>query len=149
MRWELLLPGWRIEFLPARKGYLGMTYRPERRIEIYVRADRPVDGIAHDIAHEIGHAIDVSLLNDQRRAAYLELRGLAPTTSWWACDSCRDLDTGAGDFAESFAWWAAPRFRFYGVLAPPPPDDVLARMAETVFPEAAGLRTDIRPDGSL
>jgi hypothetical protein len=132
--WRQLLPGWTISFRPSRGGFLGMTFRPERRIEIYVRLDRPVNAVAHDIAHELGHAIDVTHLNDERRARYLELRGLKADTAWWACNSCRDLKTGAGDFAETFAWWTAPRYRFYGVLAPAPSDEILALMAADVFP---------------
>lgn len=140
LRWEELLPGWRIEFRPARRGYLAMTYRVDRRIEVFVRPDRPVPAIARDIAHELGHALDVTLLDDRRRATYLALRGLPASTSWWACDSCRDLRTGAGDFAEAFAWWAAPRYRFYGELAPAPSDAVLEQLATQVFPEATGFR---------
>jgi hypothetical protein len=137
--WREILPGWRVVFLPARRGYLGMTYRPERRIEMYVRMDRPAKALAHDLAHELGHAVDVTFLNSDRRATYLELRGLPSDTPWWACNSCADLDTGAGDFAETFAIWAAPRYKFYGTLAPAASADTIATMAEQVFPEALGV----------
>jgi hypothetical protein len=137
--WRETFPGWRIVFLPSRRGYLGMTYRPERRIEIYVRMDRPVKAIAHDVAHELGHAMDVTYLNADRRAKFLELRGLDVDTPWWACNSCTDLDTGAGDFAETFALWAAPRYKFYGTLAPASNPATLSVMAAEVFPEATLL----------
>jgi hypothetical protein len=142
LRWQELLPGWRIVFRPARPGILGMTYRPERRIEIFVRPDRPVRSVARDIAHELGHAVDVSLLTPERRSRFLELRGLGPDTAWWACNACTDLDTGAGDFAETFAWWAAPQVTFYATLAPAPGAEQLDRMALEVFPEAQRARTD-------
>ncbi len=133
--WRTKLPGWRINFLPPRKGYLALTYRVERRIDVYVRADRAIEGIAHDIAHEIGHALDVTYLNDKTRGRFLELRQLPADTGWWACNSCRDLQTGAGDFAEVFALTAAPRFKFYSELAPLPSDEALAAIVAEVIPK--------------
>jgi hypothetical protein len=135
--WKTMLPGWRIQFLPARKGYLAMTHRVERRIDVYVRSDRTPAGVAHDIAHEIGHAIDVTYLTDENRADFLSIRRLKATTAWWACNSCTDLDTGAGDFAESFALIAAPPFRFYSRLAPSPKQAELERIKVTVLPAIA------------
>jgi hypothetical protein len=132
--WRTKLPGWRIQFLPARKGFLALTYRIERRIDVYVRLDRPVEGIAHDIAHEIGHALDVTYLDDTSRGRFLELRHLPADTGWWACNSCRDLQTGAGDFAEVFALTAAPRFKFYSELSPEPTADELVAITSDVVP---------------
>ena len=137
--WRKMLPGWRIVFLPPRKGYLALTYRLERRIEVYVRSDRSDEAIAHDIAHELGHAVDVTFNDDATRAEFLRLRNLTPTTSWWACNGCGDLQTGAGDFAESFALYAAPRFRFYSELGEVPDVAQVAAIAERV----------LRPSGSL
>jgi hypothetical protein len=132
--WRTTLPGWRIQFLPAKKGYLAVTFRVEQRIDVYVRTDRPVEGIAHDIAHEIGHALDVTYLNEATRARYLELRGLPVATDWWACERCRDLKTGAGDFAEVFALHGAPQFRFYSELAPAPKAETLRSIIAEVIP---------------
>ncbi len=132
--WRSKLPGWKISFLPARKGYLALTYRLERRIDVYVRLDRPVPGVAHDISHEIGHALDVTYLGDESRGRYLELRKLPGDVPWWACNSCRDLSTGAGDFAEVFALHAAPRYKFYSDLGPAPTDDELASIVAEIIP---------------
>jgi hypothetical protein len=132
--WRTKLPGWRIQFLPARKGYLALTYRIEKRIDVYVRFDRPVEGTAHDISHEIGHALDVTYLDETSRARFLALRNLAADLPWWACNSCRDLQTGAGDFAEVFALVAAPKFKFYSELAPEPTTDELAAIVGEVVP---------------
>ena len=137
--WRTMLPGWRIVFLPPRKGYLALTYRIERRIEVYVRSDRSDEGIAHDIAHELGHAVDVTFNDDASRAEFLRLRNLDPATGWWACNSCGDLQTGAGDFAETFALFAAPRFRFYSELGEVPDVAQVAAIAERV----------LRPVGAL
>jgi hypothetical protein len=137
--WRTTLPGWTIRFLPARKGYLAMTYREDRRIEVYVRVDRPVGGVAHDIAHELGHAIDVTYLNDptrddlpKPRTTILRIRNLKPDTPWWACDACTDLETGAGDFAETFALLYAPRFKFYSELGNEPTPDMLRQVGAIV-----------------
>jgi hypothetical protein len=133
--WQQALPGWQIRFLPARKGYLAITYRVERRIDVYVRMDRPAVGIAHDIAHELGHAIDVTYLNDETRAEFLAIRNLKSATPWWACDGCTDLQTGAGDFAESFALLVAPRYKFYSRLGVEPSDEELAEIEAAVLPD--------------
>ena len=74
LRAQDVFPGWTIAFRPARPGLLGMTLVKARRVEIYVRLDRPIGGIAHDIAHEFGHVADVMLNNDDQRQAYLDLR---------------------------------------------------------------------------
>lgn len=116
LRVQDVFPGWTIAFLPARPGLLGMTLVKARRVEIYVRLDRPLGGIAHDIAHEFGHVADVMLNNDEQRQAYLDLRN-RPAGPWWTCNGCGDLQVGAGDFAETFALWVAPTYRFYSEFA--------------------------------
>jgi hypothetical protein len=131
--WRETLPGWRIRFLPARKGYLALTYRVERRIDVFVRPGRSTVALAHDIAHELGHAVDVSYLDDDARARYLEIRRLNESTPWWACDGCTDLQTGAGDFAESFALLVAPKYRFYSRLGNEPSEAQLERVTDEVL----------------
>jgi hypothetical protein len=138
-----LYPGWTIAFRPARQSLLGMTLVAQRRVEIYVRLDRPLEGTAHDIAHELGHVTDVMYNDDDARAQYLALRDRA-TTPWWTCEACTDLQVGAGDFAETFALWAAPRFRFYSDLATEPTAEQLTAFG-ALLPEQvranAGLTT--------
>ena len=129
MRPQDAFPGWTISFRKARSGLLGVTLVQERRVEIYVRLNRPVTGTAHDIAHELGHVTDVTYNDDQLRAQYLALRNRPPTTPWWTCSGCGDMQVGAGDFAETFALWAAPRFRFYSELAPVPTEEAMTRFA--------------------
>ena len=119
LRVQDVFPGWTIAFLPARPGLLGMTLVKARRVEIYIRLDRPLGGIAHDIAHEFGHVADVTFNNDDQRQAYLDLRN-QPAGPWWTCNGCGDLQVGAGDFAETFALWVAPAYRFYSEFAPRP-----------------------------
>jgi hypothetical protein len=101
--WEAL--GYRIEFLPGRAGYLGMTFPERRTIEIYVRPGLAVDEIARNTAHEIGHAFDLSRNTPASRSLYLQLRGIEATGGWLACRGCTDLSTPAGDFAETFSFW--------------------------------------------
>ncbi len=124
--WQERLPGWTINFLPSRPGFYAMTFNRDHRIEIYVRPDRTTEGLAHDIAHELGHAVDVTYNSDEDRAEFLRLRGLPAKTAWWVCDRCTDLSVGAGDFAETFALWAAPPYRFYSELGSVPSEQDLA-----------------------
>lgn len=141
--WETLYPGWTIAFLPARSTLLGMTLVRERRVEIYLRLDRPVHGTAHDIAHELGHVTDVVYNDDASRARYLELRHLPAETAWWTCSGCRDLQVPAGDFAETFAIAAAPHYRFYSETAPEPTAADMSAFTTNVLPDAvrAGLHS--------
>jgi hypothetical protein len=136
-----LFPGWTMAFRPARQGLLGMTFVDRRRVEIYVRMDRPLEGTAHDIAHELGHVFDVMYNDDDSRADYLAFRNRA-STPWWSCEACTDLQVGAGDFAETFALWAAPRFRFYSDVAAEPTAEQLALFGSTLLePVRPGIGT--------
>ena len=136
LAWQDVLPGWQIVFRGARKGYLAMTMTPERRIEVYVRQDRSIDAIAHDIAHELGHAVDVTYNGDSQRTQYLSLRGLDQRLTWWTCSGCTDLDVPAGDFAETFAQWAGPTYRNYSNLAPRPSQELVRTIAKAMYPGA-------------
>jgi hypothetical protein len=139
--YEQAFPGWTISFLPGRQRLLGLTLVGERRIEVYIRKDRSVEGVAHDIAHELGHAADVTYNNEKSRARYLKERGLPADTPWWACNSCRDLEVGAGDFAEVFAHLVAPRFAFYSKLKPAPD----ARVSEILRTEVLAAELKVQP----
>lgn len=132
-------PGWTVAFLPRRDRLLGLTLVNERRVEIYVRTDRPIEGLAHDLAHEFGHVFDVSYNTNAVREKYLGLRGLEKDTQWWACDSCRDLEVGAGDFAEVFAHLVAPRFAFYSKVKPRPGQAVSDRIRTEILAPVLGV----------
>jgi hypothetical protein len=133
-------PGWTISFLPGRDRLLGLTLVGERRVEIYIRKDRPAAGLAHDIAHEFGHIVDVSYNTEKIRARYLVLRRLPAGTPWWACNSCRDLEVGAGDFAEVFAHLVAPRFAFYSRVKGVPDAETSEAIRTEVLPLALRLK---------
>ena len=57
------------------------------------------------LAHEIGHAIDVTHLTDADRDTWRDARNLG-SPQWWPDAYASDFESGAGDFAESFAYWA-------------------------------------------
>lgn len=145
-------PGWTVSFRPGRDRLLGLTLVSERRVEIYIRDDRPLAGIAHDLAHELGHVFDVSYNSTARREAYLSLRGLSAETQWWACDSCRDLEVGAGDFAEVFAHLIGPPFAFYSQVKARPDarvsDLIRAQILAPVLRSSAATTESVpgRPD---
>jgi hypothetical protein len=130
-------PGWTVEFKAPRTGYLGLTLVKQRKIEIYVRAGRSAEGIAHDLSHEFGHVADVTFNDNDDRSLYLANRGLAETTPWWTCNSCGDLQVGAGDFAETFALLIGPKFKFYSEIGSRPSSTQLAAIAEGLPAEIA------------
>lgn len=136
-----MFPGWTIAFLPSRSNLLGMTLTKERRVEIYVRGDRSVEALTHDLAHELGHVTDVLYNTEERRQHYLELRGLPGSTPWWTCNECRDMQVGAGDFAETFALLAAPPFRFYSELGKRSDAAALQRIADEILPQGLLVAT--------
>lgn len=117
--WRVLLSDWTIEFLPARDGLYGLTLVPDRRIEIYVRDDQSHEAVAHVIAHELGHAIDVTLNSGPDRRLWEQARGIG-SAPWWPDSGATDFETGAGDFAESFAAWQMGPDDFRSKLGPPP-----------------------------
>lgn len=100
---ENKLPGWSIDFQPGRAGTLGFAYFDERRIEVYVRDHHTAWDVASTLAHELGHAVDVSILDDAARWAWMDQRGI--TADWWPAAGVADYSSGAGDFAEAFAVW--------------------------------------------
>ncbi len=127
--WEERLPSWRIEFGPSREDAVGFTWSRERRIEIFVPDDASAGFLAHVIAHELGHAVDVELNSPDDRLRWQEARGFTGT-AWWAASGSSDFNSGAGDFAESFAAWLVGPDRFASQLAGPPNTDQLALLAE-------------------
>ncbi|MCU1623126.1 MAG: hypothetical protein JWL79_1971 [Frankiales bacterium] len=112
--------GYRIVFLPERQGYLGFTDGGTKTVTIWVRRSETDLVLAHSIAHELGHVLDFTQGSAAKHAAYLALRNLNPTTSWYGCNGCTDYRTPAGDWAEVFAYWLAGPGDFRSQLGPPP-----------------------------
>ncbi|MCP5029859.1 MAG: hypothetical protein GY929_26605 [Actinomycetia bacterium] len=127
--WQAHLPSWRIDFGPSREDAVGFTWSRERRIEIFVPEDASVGFLAHVIAHELGHAVDVELNSPDDRLRWQEARGITGT-AWWAASGSSDFNSGAGDFAESFAAWLVGPERFASQLGEPPTIQQLALLAE-------------------
>ncbi len=127
--WEERLPSWRIEFGPSREDAVGFTWSRERRIEIFVPDGASEEFLAHVIAHELGHAVDVELNSPDDRLRWQEARGITGA-AWWAASGSSDFNSGAGDFAESFAAWLVGPDWFGSQLAGPPDIDQLALLAE-------------------
>ena len=97
------LPGWDISYQEARPDHRGLTFPYEKTIEIYVRDSDTAASIAKIVAHEAGHAVDVELLTDTDRWAWLKARSTM-NAQWWPTAYGADFTTGAGDFAEAFAY---------------------------------------------
>lgn len=119
--WVARLQGWTVRFRDGRRGVRGLTFPDQRLVEVYVRPDDDPVMLAHVFAHELGHAVDLAKLNDAARAQWLTTRGLARSTVWFpGAAGVSDFATGAGDFAESFAWVRGPAGPWAGELGPPP-----------------------------
>lgn len=130
-----------VEFLPGKRGYLAITFTGPKRIEMYVRRCQSVDSVANTLAHEFGHALDDRYVTDAERGEYLAIRGKGP--EWFPCNRCSDYASGAGDFAEVFAFLKSPPGRFRSKVAPPP-DEAQAQLIERFYmPDAATTTTTV------
>lgn len=124
--------GYTVRFAGPRAGYYGLTYPDTRTIQIYVRPGEAASYVARIIAHELGHAVDKAFNTDARRAQWQQLRGTH--AGWWPCDACTDFSTGAGDYAETFAWWLVRPLDYRSTLAPPPNGAQLQQLAPLFNP---------------
>jgi hypothetical protein len=119
--WAGRLPGWELRFHDARRGVRGLTHPDQRVIEIFLRKGDSPQRVAHVVAHELGHAVDLTLLSALERDLWRQGRGYGPGTVWYpSADGQSDFATGAGDFAEAFAWLHGPGGQWSGELGPPP-----------------------------
>lgn len=130
--WSERLRGWSVEFLPGDSAVAGFTWTSQRRIEVFVRPGDDAASLARVFAHEIGHAIDVSYNRPQDRAAWLDIRGLDASTPWWPESRSADFHTGAGDFAESVAYWLLGPGDFRSELGSEPTAPQLALLRELI-----------------
>lgn len=103
--WETILPGWTIEYRGPDTEFRGLTYPYDKSIELFVRSDDTANSLAGILAHELGHAIDVTHLSDGERSDWRDTRSIEDH-QWWPDAYASDFETGAGDFAEAFAYWA-------------------------------------------
>lgn len=114
---------YQIVFMAPVSGYRAMTYPKQHRIEIYARPGDDSLRLAHDIAHELGHAVDVTYNTPELRRKWMELRGIDPSRSWFACNKCSDFSSPAGDFAETFALLQVGNDYFASRIAPRPTEE--------------------------
>ena len=127
--WAERLPGWTVEFHDERDGLFGLTVVDDKRIEIYVRPGQPDDLLIHIVAHELGHAVDVTLNTGDDRRRWQAIRGIEDEP-WWPDSAASDFRTGAGDFAESFAYWQSQSDNYRSKLGPAPTEAQLEVLAE-------------------
>jgi hypothetical protein len=132
VRWNWRPEGWIITFSPNGNDYLGMTYRPEKKITVWIDPKYSLAQIVHILVHELAHVFDFLYLTPELRAEWLVARQLPPSTPWYPpCNGCSDYSFGAGDFAESVSWTLqSPEVRFYGKLGPPPNEKQRALIKE-------------------
>ena len=102
-RWQEILPGWTVEYHGPRSTHRGLAFPYEKRVEIYVRDTDTPSSLAGILSHELGHAVDVEYLTDADRYDWMRVRGIDSLT-WWPDEYLTDFHTGAGDFAEAFAY---------------------------------------------
>jgi hypothetical protein len=130
--WRAELPGWRIQFVGPRSGYRGSTFPDQRLIQVYVRSNSSLNDLVHVTAHELGHAVDVTLLAAEDREAWNVARGRSASAGWWVAPGQTDFSSGAGDWAESFAWSQTTTGGWYSEIGNPPTAEQLALLASII-----------------
>lgn len=125
------LPGWTLSFESPRSGMKGTAFPYEKRIEIYVRDNFSRAELLHVVAHEIGHALDVTYLDDAKRARWAEARGYSGR-QWWTGNGQTDFSVGAGDWAECYAWSRLGYGPWYSNLGDQPGAELTALMYELI-----------------
>jgi len=129
--WRDGLPGWTIQFMGPRVGMRGATFPQDKVVQVYVRPDESAADVAHAFAHELGHAIDVTYLNAHLRVEFNQARGRPSNFGWWVSAGADDFASGAGDWAECFAWTMTHGVgAFYSRLGPRPDDAVMALIGQ-------------------
>jgi len=112
--YDELFPDWTIEIGGALSGTGGTTDDERRVVTVYRNRGRTVDDFVRTILHEYGHVVDAERLDDDDRAAYLELAGYAADTPWRDPEARRIEDWArqpAEDFAEVLvAAWSDRRW---------------------------------------
>jgi hypothetical protein len=132
-------PEWTVEIAGALAGTGGTTDADTKTVRIYRNRGRSVDDFVRSILHEFGHVIDAERLDEAERVAYLELRGVDPSTEWSDQSAHRLADWArqpSEDFAEVMVMiWSdgqwVPRTE---LLAPAPTADALADIELLVAP---------------
>lgn len=128
---DRLLPGWTLDVLGPRTGFRGLTFPFEHRIEVYVQGDEPHDKLLHIVAHEIGHAVDVTYLTADERTMFQHARGTADL-AWWVEAGGSDFASGAGDWAECYAWMTLHRGPWYSKLGGQPSAEIEQLMDQLI-----------------
>lgn len=131
--WEERLPGWTIQFVPGNGNIAGFTWSSQQHIEIFVRPGDDAKSLARVLAHELGHAVDVTLNSGDERRAWLEQRTVS-TEDWWPTSGRADFSSGAGDFAEAFAYWQLRNTDVRSELAGNPSNGDLALLIQLSRP---------------
>lgn len=121
-------------------GLIGLTDPHARTITVFVREQQSDHSLRVTIAHEIAHALDFETGNDAQRRGYLERRDLAASTPWFPCARCSDYASGAGDWAEVFAYWLAGPGDFRSELAGPPSGETLEQLVPLFAPPSQRQR---------
>ncbi len=127
--WQENLEGWTVQFVPGEGKVAGFTWSSEQHIEIFVRPGDDADSLARVFAHELGHAVDVTLNSGNDRRSWLEQREVADEP-WWPQAGRADFTSGAGDFAEAFAYWQLRDTDIRSEIAGTPSDADLALLLQ-------------------
>lgn len=100
--YDELFPAWTVEIGGALSGTGGTTDAERRVVTVYRNRGRSVDDFVRTILHEYGHVVDAERLDDDDRAAYLELAGYPAGTAWRDPET-RGIEDWARQPAEDFA----------------------------------------------
>ena len=98
-------------------------------VALWVRSTDTQRKLRITLAHELGHVLDFTVMTDQDRQSYRELRGRASDrTAWYPNEGTSDFASPAGDLAEVYALWRGGAGDFRSTWATQPTTAQLDRI---------------------
>ncbi len=98
--------GWQLKIAVHTGSRVGWADAKTRVVALWVRPSDTQSQLRITLAHELGHVVDFTVMTNDDRQSYRQLRGRDGDRSpWYPEAGTTDFASPAGDFAEVYALW--------------------------------------------